>query len=563
MSELCKMSKKISGAEYQLAKIFSSEFDYVIPPYQRPYAWIRDQAGELFDDLYDFFEKEAEDSYFLGSIVLIKDEGKPLAEVIDGQQRLTTLTILLATITSLLTGENHSAFYSFIREPGNVALKLNSKPRLALRERDRVFFTQFVQGLKFESLALIDPAQLENESQRNIQGNARLLLERLAAKFASDEASIVDFGSFLLMRCFLVVVTTPSQQSAFRVFSVLNNRGLDLLPTDIIKAEVIGKLPEDKREAFNDRWEDLEVATGRDGFSELFSHIRMIYARFKARRMLLEEFRDHVLNKVSSSEALVEQVVAPYAEAYLVAKNAQYVSSSDAGKINDLFTWLNRIDNSDWLPVAIAFLARHGGAAYVVLDFLTRLERLAAYLHVTAKNVNQRIERYALVLENLQNSVLVDRIELTPAECDEMLRALNGNVYEMTARRRNYLILRLDSYVSDQAANYMPNVLTIEHVLPQTVDAASEWAQNWPDVDERALWLHRLANLVPLNRARNSKALNYDFDRKKSAYFVGTSGVCSYALTSQVLHTDGWTPTVVATRQDVLLDVLQRSWRLA
>lgn len=72
--------------------------------------------------------------------------------------------------------------------------------------------------------------------------------------------------------------------------------------------------------------------------------------------------------------------------------------------------------------------------------------------------------------------------------------------------------------------NHTPNVLTIEHVLPQTVDAASEWAQNWPDVDERARWLHRLANLVPLNRARNSKGLNYDFDRKKSAYFAGTSG---------------------------------------
>ncbi|WP_439868023.1 HNH endonuclease family protein [Pseudomonas syringae] len=73
-------------------------------------------------------------------------------------------------------------------------------------------------------------------------------------------------------------------------------------------------------------------------------------------------------------------------------------------------------------------------------------------------------------------------------------------------------------------------------------------------IDERARWLHRLANLVPLNRARNSKALNYDFDRKKSAYFVGTSGVCSYALTSQVLHTNGWTPTVVAARQDALLE---------
>ena len=556
------MSKKISGAEYPLAKIFSSEFDYVIPPYQRPYAWTRDQAGELFDDLYDFFEKEVEDSYFLGSVVLIKDEGKPLAEVIDGQQRLTTLTILLATLTAQLTGDNFSSFYSFIREPGNVALKLNPKPRLALRERDRAFFAQHVQGLKFDDLTKIDPAQLENESQRNIQGNARLLLERLATKFTGNESSLVDFGSFLLMRCFLVAVTTPSQQSAFRVFSVLNNRGLDLLPTDIIKAEVIGKLAEDKRDDFNDRWEELEVATGRDGFNELFGHIRMIYARFKARRMLLEEFREHVLNKVESSEALIDKIVTPYAQAYLVAKNAQYISSTNAGKINELFTWLNRIDNSDWVPVAIAFLARHGSDANTVLDFVTRLERLAAYLHITARNVNQRIERYAHVLEDIFKGVLFDRIELTPGECVSMLRELDGNVYELTARRRNYLILRLDSFVSAMSANYTPNVLTIEHVLPQTVDANSEWARTWPDVDERARWLHRLANLVPLTRARNSKALNYDFDRKKSAYFAGNSGVNAYALTSQVLHEAEWTPVVAERRQKSMLEVLKRDWRL-
>jgi hypothetical protein len=556
------MSKKISGAEYPLAKIFSSEFDYVIPPYQRPYAWTRDQAGELFDDLYDFFEKEVEDSYFLGSVVLIKDEGKPLAEVIDGQQRLTTLTILLATLTSQLTGDNFSSFYSFIREPGNVALKLNPKPRLALRERDRPFFAQYVQGLKFDDLAKIDPAQLENESQRNIQGNARLLLERLATKFTGNESSLVGFGSFLLMRCFLVAVTTPSQQSAFRVFSVLNNRGLDLLPTDIIKAEVIGKLAEDKRDDFNDRWEELEVATGRDGFNELFGHIRMIYARFKARRMLLEEFREHVLNKVESSEALIDKIVTPYAQAYLVAKNAQYVSSTNAGKINELFTWLNRIDNSDWVPVAIAFLARHGSDANTVLDFVTRLERLAAYLHITARNVNQRIERYAHVLEDIFKGVLFDRIELTPGECVSMLRELDGNVYELTARRRNYLILRLDSFVSAMSANYTPNVLTIEHVLPQTVDANSEWAMTWPDIDVRAHWLHRLANLVPLTRARNSKALNYDFDRKKSAYFAGNSGVNAYALTSQVLHEAEWTPVVAERRQKSMLEVLKRDWRL-
>ncbi len=71
------MSKKISGAEYPLAKIFSSDFQYVIPSYQRPYTWEEQHASVLFDDLYNFFQIEKEDEYFLGSIVLVKQAGKP------------------------------------------------------------------------------------------------------------------------------------------------------------------------------------------------------------------------------------------------------------------------------------------------------------------------------------------------------------------------------------------------------------------------------------------------------------------------------------------------------
>jgi uncharacterized protein with ParB-like and HNH nuclease domain len=100
--------------EYPLSKIFSSDFDYVIPSYQRPYAWTVDEASELFDDLYDFYQREEEETYFLGSIVLIKEEDKNYAEVIDGQQRLTTLTILLASIASMLTGDLRTDFENYI-----------------------------------------------------------------------------------------------------------------------------------------------------------------------------------------------------------------------------------------------------------------------------------------------------------------------------------------------------------------------------------------------------------------------------------------------------------------
>jgi Protein of unknown function DUF262/Protein of unknown function (DUF1524) len=560
------MSKKISGAEYPLAKIFSSDFDYIIPSYQRPYAWTIDQASELFDDLYDFFLREPEDTYFLGSIVLIKDEGKPLSEVIDGQQRLTTLTILLAALTSQFSDELRADFENYIREPGRASQGLKPKPRLALRERDRMFFADHVQALQLDKLLRYDPAQLNNESQRNIQSNARLLLDRLKSAFGMDAEALCAFGAFLVQRCFLVAVSTPSQQSAFRVFSVLNSRGLDLLPTDIIKSVVIGNIIPTKQDEFTDKWEELEVQTGRNGFAELFGHIRMIYAKAKAKRTLLEEFKEHVLSTSSSSENLVTNVIEPYAEAYLVAKNCQFVSTANAEDINGLLKWLNRIDNSDWLPPAILFLAKNKNEPKYVLWFFKRLERLAAFMHICGKNVNDRVQRYAAVIDALQKQHFlqspIDTIELTGEEKAEMYAGLNGKIYILTARRRNYLILRLDAFLSDAAATYDPSVLTIEHVLPQTVDVNSEWAQTWPNPEVRDEWIHRIANLVPLTQKRNSQAQNYDFNKKKTAYFGGKQGVSSYVLTTQVLNTPEWSPEVMKIRQENLLGVLVDKWGL-
>lgn len=561
------MTKKISGAEYPLAKIFSSDFDYSIPSYQRPYAWTEVQAGELFADLYDFFLKEKDDTYFLGSIVLIKEEGHPNAEVIDGQQRLTTLTILLAAITSRFDGDLRADFESYIREPGRASQGLKPKPRLALRERDRQFFSDYVQGLRFEELVALDPAQVDNESQRNIRRNAELFMQRIDTNFANDTPRLVEFGSFLVQRCFLVAVSTPSQQSAFRVFSVLNSRGLDLLPTDIIKSDIIGSIAPAKQDEYTETWEELEVETGRDGFAEVFGHIRMIYAKEKARRALLEEFREKVIPKAPSAEDLVTKVVQPYTDAYLIAKQCQYASTSNAAEVNALLHWLNRIDNSDWLPSAMKFLADKASDAAYVLWFLRKLECLAAVMHVCAYDVNSRIERYASVLRALEapHSMAspVAEVDLRPYEKDAMRRALDGNVYLMTARRRNYLMLRLDSFLSDGAASYDPTLLTIEHVLPQTVADGSKWAAWWPSADEQLAWVHRLANLVPLNQRRNSAAQNYDFEAKKKAYFGGRSGVSSYVLTTQVLSTQEWTPAIVQKRQADLLGLLTEKWELA
>ena len=107
-------SNKITGKEYPLYRIFSSEFDYYIPAYQRPYAWSEEETETLFDDLFSFFKTESSDNYFLGSIVLIKDDSNPRADVIDGQQRLTTLTILFSSIATMLPVDLKGDFVKYI-----------------------------------------------------------------------------------------------------------------------------------------------------------------------------------------------------------------------------------------------------------------------------------------------------------------------------------------------------------------------------------------------------------------------------------------------------------------
>lgn len=562
------MTKKISGAEYPLAKIFSSDFEYVIPSYQRPYAWSVDQASELFDDLFDFYTSEPEEGYFLGSIVLIKQESEPYSEVIDGQQRLTTLTILLSALASILEGKQRDTLCKYIQEPGNEFEGLEPKTRLTLRERDRAFFSKYVQALDFEQLSGLDDKSLDNESQINIKKNSQLFLQKIEKNLGNSADNITRFVTFLLKRCFLVAVSTPSQQSAFRVFSVMNSRGLDLQPTDIIKADIIGKLATDKeRDEYNERWEDMEVELGRGGFNDLFTYVRMIYAKEKAKKSLLDEFRSHVLSIVSEPEAFISEVLEPYASASATVRTANYEAASHAEEVNTYLRWLNRIDNSDWMPVAILFLSGNKNVPEYVEWFFSRLERLAAYMHVCALNINERIERYNDVIEALEGvhslSNTVQAVELTETEKEKMREALNGNIYELTPRRRNYLILRLDAFLSDGAASYDPSILTIEHVLPQTVNYNTEWAELWPDEQMRKQWVHRIANLVPLNRRRNSQAQNYDFAKKKTAYFSGKKGVSSYVLTTQVLNSSQWTPEYLQNRQNELLEVLQENWRLS
>ena len=119
----------------------------------------------------------------------------------------------------------------------------------------------------------------------------------------------------------------------------------------------------------------------------------------------------------------------------------------------------------------------------------------------------------------------------------------------------------LDSLLAEPGAIYEQNVLSVEHVLPQTPEEGSVWLDWFPDPEQREMWTHRLANLVLLSRRKNSQAQNFDFERKKNEYFQ-RNGVATFAITLQVLQRKDWTPDALAERQEELTGRLAEEWRL-
>jgi hypothetical protein len=557
-------ASKIQAAERPVGDVFSDEYRFSVPRYQRPYAWTTEHAGEMFDDLLAGvtakpFDGET-DPYFLGSIVLVKSEGDPDAEIVDGQQRLTTLTILMSSLRHHVSAPFASSLASRIFQKGDPIKKTVDQPRLAVRSRDQEFFAKYVQDPagadKIESLGDILP-----ESQKNMVENARLFAERLSSL---NQTEVERLAEYVDRHTYLVVVSTQDFDSAYRVFAVLNERGLDLTHSDILKSEVIGAIPAQEQDIYTKMWETEEEDLGRNDFADLFAHIRTVFAKSKARESILKEFRTHVLSRFADSRGFIDDVLVPFSDAYEVVTRADYKSSSEPEEVNRVLRWLNLLDNFDWIPPAISYLSKEWANQEATRRFLLDLERLAASALIRRLDTTRRIERYGRLLYAIETDIDLyaddSPLQLSPEERAATRDYLRRDIYTVT-RVRSYVLLRLDSALSSGGASYEHPIISVEHVLPQSPSEGSSW-RAWFTDEEREAWVHKLANLVLLTRRKNSQASNYEFDVKKEKYFATAGGVSPFVLTTQVLQQATWTPAVLEARQEALVDTLAKLWRL-
>lgn len=565
--------QQLEAHEKPLGKIFCGDYDFQVPRFQRPYAWGKEQASELLDDLAEALERDVEEPYFLGSIVLIKSVRSVESSVIDGQQRITTLTILFSVLSSLAEDtEVAKQLWRTIVEPGDILNNLPAKPRLELGPKDSAFFKKYVQTPGKIKELLAQPENTLNDAQRAIQTNAGVLYNTLSMWSAERRLSL---SQLMVQRTYLVVVSTPDLTSAHRIFSVMNTRGLDLSAADVFKSHVIGAIPEAAQQAYAYKWEDAEESLGRSDFGELFLHLRMIFGQRRARNELLKEFPEQVLSRYQGPgemASFIDDELVPYARAFRDIREASYLppdpdSEKQFAAAANVNAWLRRLaqlDNNDWRPAALWALRNHPGDPQFLDRFFGRLERLAATMFIRRLYTTPRVDRYARLLSELGAGAghEASSFDLTSKEAEETLDELDGELYLSHSRVRKYVLLRLDEMLSaDDGPVFLHKLVTIEHVLPQNPPADSRWMTQFTQ-DERKVWTNRLANLILLNRVKNSVAGNFDFERKKTTYFTGKTGVVTYALTVEVLALSEWTPTILRERQTRLLGMLQKAWEL-
>lgn len=238
----------ITATEDTVQRLLSRDYKFVVPEYQRQYSWQEDQWEEFWSDLQKISNQ---DTHFLGSIVVVEEQKgideKNELKIVDGQQRLTTISILMCSIRN-----EH-------RKNGNKsAVQGINNDFLFLMDND---YTNKSQKLSLNSL---DDEQyrrlVNNESMRENESRLRRAAEYFAEKlsgFSDDDLS--DLRKKLAQRMTLVTIQCDNQESAFRLFETLNDRGLELSATDLMKNYLYQKASREclGYESIQNDWESI------------------------------------------------------------------------------------------------------------------------------------------------------------------------------------------------------------------------------------------------------------------------------------------------------------------
>ena len=540
-----------------LKKIFSEEFWFIVPEYQRPYVWQEENIQELIDDLYYAFENKQNSEYFLGALVLKRTREKEFKEyeILDGQQRLTTLCMMMAVLRDLMKKPQYKWTLSqMIYQEENELLKVPSRNRIKYNTRDKV--KDFVKNYIIANGSTKKKDLINYHEDTNISvSNMAKAISSMHNIFESKE-NLEAFAVFLLNNVLFIYVSTDNTEDAFRLFTILNDRGIPLSNADILKSINIGEVPEEDLDEYSKNWEYLEEKYHK-GFDRFLYFVRTILLKNKPASNLLDEYekniyRKNILKKGKNTIDFLVELDEIYDK--IIDLNDENLSNEYKNLVTIMKIGLH---SDEWIPAVMSYFLKF---EYYNLDkFIKKLEYkfvgdLMSNVSPSKRreNLNNIIKTIEIV--NKENiDTLFENKELFDIDKNIFRNNINGEVYGK--KYTKYLLLKIEYLMSDNSvhlSNYKE--ISIEHVLPQNPLKKSHWRRDFTE-NQRKNWTNKLSNLVLISNKKNVKLANLDFNKKKEEYLKHRMDVFN---SSKIFldKSSKWDEATLKSRQNTMVGML-------
>ena len=500
------------------------ERPFLIPEYQRPYAWSYDQVDTLFADLWDFTEStggpERSATYFLGSIVsFVNERGEQ--EIIDGQQRITSLFLLLRAIYTKLThGAQTAEAKHFISEIEKCIWRTNKLTGEV--DHSQILIRSEVVSRDSNAIlrSILESGKAEEKAKDSYSQNYRRFQKLFDEASIGSPMMIYNFIYALLNQAILLPITAEDQDTALTIFSTLNDRGMPLSDADIFKAKIYNQMPKEKKEKFIEFWKDLDERATYAGESiqQLFYYY-MFYLRAKegdsnsttpgVRKYFLADkaARLYAPELMSDLQKVLDLWIVVSKRESLEGEN--WSSNQEILRALDI---LSSYPNEFWKYPVINYYLSHKQEERFEELFLLFLHKLSACL----------LTRY--LMAPTINAVKADILKLNVEIVSTMRPKFTFREMDMTQlpaaikspnRNAVRMLLKMVAYMGSEQDGLLPPAWEIEHIFPQ------KWQTNYfTDIPDDVIRdkIEHIGNKLPFEKKLNIVAGNGYFGKKKESY---------------------------------------------
>ena len=553
-----------------ISEIFSCDGIYKIPNYQRQYSWTNDQLDALWDDLYEAYQNKSEGNncYFLGSIVIVNN-GKGFYELIDGQQRITTLMILMNVLIKdfpEINKNNDEIFVADKEKIQNCIMFQGRRNRLQLQtdpKYDSLFNDIIINCDTFADLEEPTKRELKYDDPQYKYINSAVFFYNKLSELEADDLD--NFINYIFYSTNIIKIECTNQSFAIKLFQVLNDRGLDLSPADIVKSYIIGKYEQDDetgKQIFNNNWKNIEDMSKQyrfkiDDFIVFYEYYKL---KSNPKKQVIDELRD-IINK-SDVYALVEEL-------HSFSNALKKVCESK----NPYILSLRYIP---WRAYVMTALTSAYAVNYPKKEELFKEIRRFFYISLIAGcTLNQIKQTSFKLIESIVNGNSIEdivenlnKLIISRRLIAKTYDALNNDVYNEKFLKPLMLSLEYENReITNNSFYALDEKLHMDHILPRAYSQKDEWSyiKNEEVVNE----INGLGNMALLQDIKNEEALNCGFDEKIRTYRGldhkgnNKTGITSFEYTRKIIEAydsgdNVWNIEQIKARKNMLIKEIER-----